>query len=57
MKKQKKGVTFDDSTITSPREKISALKAKNAAFEATIARLECKVEQGSDMEVSDDESE
>jgi hypothetical protein len=56
-KKRKKGVTFNDSTTTSPRKKISALKAKNAALEAKISRLESKSEQGSDMEVSDDDSE
>jgi hypothetical protein len=56
-KKRKKGVTFDDSTTTSPRKKISALKAKNAALEAKIAKLESKTEQGSDMEMSDDDSE
>ena len=53
----KEGVTFDDSTTTSPSKKISAPKAKNAALQAKIAKLECKVEQGSNMEVSDDESE
>ena len=56
-KKRKKGVTFKDSASTSPRKKISALKAKNAALEAKIAKLESKADQGSDMEVSDEDSE
>ena len=55
-KKEKKGVTFDDSTTTSPRTKISALKAKNAALEAKIAKLESNSEQGLYMEVSGDNS-
>ncbi len=37
--------------------KFSALKAKNTAFEAKIAKLESKTEQGSDMEVSEDDAE
>ena len=56
-KKRKKGVTFEDPASTSPRKKISALKAKNAALEAKIAKLESKADQGSDMEVSDEDSE
>ena len=56
-KERKKGVTFEDSASTSPRKKISALKAKNAALEAKIAKLESKTDQGSDMEVSDDDPE
>ena len=55
-KKRKKGVTFNDSTTTLPRKKISALKAKNAALEAKIAKLDSKSDQGSDVEVSDDDS-
>ena len=55
-KKRKKGGTFEDSASIFPRKKISALKAKNAALEAKITKMECKSYQGSDMEVSNDDS-